>query len=188
MKHIWPLVHNHIPTKFLVAWSAQSWPKDMDFEVYFKLSLQDVHPWTIVHYFLCDQSVFHLHLQQNFDDVFNHLKAYLNKLIYCTSFVAAIQSNCASFTLPLPFNYKWLFIQTFEILPGQVILCPCLSSELTLCQNNIQTSQANLFEVFLPSILIINLDNVFHGLFLFVFLGNWDTQGIMIPCCIVWTI
>ena len=27
IKHIRPLVHNHVPTKFVTAWSAQSWPK-----------------------------------------------------------------------------------------------------------------------------------------------------------------
>jgi hypothetical protein len=34
LKHIRPLVHNHVPTKHVTAWSAQFWPVVFDFLVY----------------------------------------------------------------------------------------------------------------------------------------------------------
>ena len=46
MKHIWSLVHNHVPTKFVTAWSAQSWPKDINFQVYFPFLVITV--WVIL--------------------------------------------------------------------------------------------------------------------------------------------
>ena len=41
-KHIRPLVHNHVPTKFVTAWSAQSWPKSLGFLVYCQLKYDPI--------------------------------------------------------------------------------------------------------------------------------------------------